>query len=92
MEGTENAPQTAIESMQHCQDLFPNIKTLLQLFSTLPVTSANRERTFSTLKRLKSYLRTTISQERLNGLALTNISKEENVIVEEIIQVFIKNC
>lgn len=87
---TENVPQTAIEAIQHCQDLFPNIKTLLQLFSTLPVTSATPERTFSTLKRIKTYLRSTISQERLNGLALTNINKEENVTVEEIAQDFIK--
>jgi len=50
---TENVPQTAIEAIQHCQDLFPNIKTLLQLFSTLPVTSATPERPFSTLKRIK---------------------------------------
>lgn len=77
--------------MQHCQDLFSNIKTLLQLFCTLPVTSATPERTFSTLKRIKTYLRSTISQERLNGLALTNTNKEENVTVEEISQVFIKN-
>jgi len=47
---------------------------------------------FSTLKTIKAYLRSTISQKRLNGLALTNIHKEENVTVEEITQVFIKNC
>jgi hypothetical protein len=60
------------------------------LFSTLPVTSATPERTFSTLKRIKTYLRSTISQERLNGLALTNINKEVNVTMEEIAQDFIK--
>ena len=31
------------------------------------------ERSFSTLRRLKTYLRTTMSQERLNGLALLNV-------------------
>ncbi|KAE9522768.1 hypothetical protein AGLY_016809 [Aphis glycines] len=86
----ENIPQTATEAMQHCQHLFPNIKTLLQLISTLPVTSATPERTFSTFKRLKTYLRSTISQKRLNGLAFTKINKEENVTLEEIVQVFIK--
>ena len=55
------------------------------------MTSATPERTFSTLKRIKTYLRSTISQERLNGLALTNINKEENVTVKEIAQVFINN-
>ena len=39
----------------------------------LPVTSCEAERSFSTLRRLKTYLRTTMSQERLNGLALLNV-------------------
>jgi len=40
---------------------------------------------------MKTYLRSTISEKRLNGLTLTNINKEENVTVEEITQVFITN-
>ena len=39
----------------------------------LPVTSYEAERSFSTLRRLKTYLHTTMSQERLNGLALLNV-------------------
>ena len=39
----------------------------------LPVTSCEAECSFSTLRRLKTYLRTTMSQERLNGLALLNV-------------------
>ena len=39
----------------------------------LPVTSYEAERCFSTLRRLKTYLSTTMSQERLNGLALLNV-------------------
>jgi len=38
----------------------------------LPVTSCEAERSLSTLRRLKTYLRTTMSQEQLNGLALLN--------------------
>lgn len=36
-------------------DVLPNVKLLLQLFATLPVTSATPEYTFSTLKLLKLY-------------------------------------
>ena len=45
-------------------------KTLLRLYLTLPVTSATSERThtFSTLRRLKNYLRSTMKQDRLNKL------------------------
>lgn len=71
----------------------PNIKKLLQLFATLPVTSATPERTFSVLKRLKTYLRSTMSEERLNGLALANINKDElnyNNIEKDILLEFSK--
>jgi len=67
---------SAIDTLLHCTTVLPNIKILLQLFATLPVISATPERTFSTLKRLKTYLRSTMSEERLNGLALTNINKK----------------
>lgn len=49
---------------------FCNIYTILQLLATLPMSSASSERSFSTLKYLKTYLRNTMGQERLNGLAL----------------------
>lgn len=76
-ESNNNPPKSAIESIQHCSDLLPNIKTLLQLFATLPVTSATPERTFSVLKRLKTYLRATMTEDRLNGFALANINKND---------------
>ncbi|CAM8884341.1 unnamed protein product [Rhodiola kirilowii] len=42
----------------------------------VPVTVASAERSFSKLKILKSYLRSTMSQERLNALALISIEHE----------------
>ena len=46
----------------------------------LPVTSYEAERSFSALRRLKTYLHTTMSQERLNGLALLNVYKSTTYI------------
>jgi len=63
-------------------------KLRLQLFATLPVTSPTPERTFSTLKLLKNYLRSTMHEERLNGLAMTKINKSEKITEEEVIKVF----
>jgi hypothetical protein len=40
------------------------------------VTVASAERSFSKLKLLRNYLRSTISQERLNGLATCTIEKD----------------
>ena len=42
----------------------------------MPVTVASAERTFSKLKLLKNYLRSVMSQERLNGLATLCIEKK----------------
>jgi hypothetical protein len=53
--------------------LFSEVDKLLRLFLTVPATSATAERTFSVLRRLKSYLRATMGQERLNNVILLNI-------------------
>lgn len=67
----------------------PELGTACVLFCTLPVTVASAERSFSKLKLIKTYLRSTISQERLDGLALISIENEAarqlnmNVLVDK---------
>ena len=51
---------------------FPNIKTALRILATIPITSCECERAFSDMKFIKSSLRSTMSQGRLNGLCLMN--------------------
>jgi hypothetical protein len=63
-------PNSALDSLSHRTNLRPNIKILLQLFTTLPVTSFTPERMFSALNRLKFFFRSTMSENRLNGLAM----------------------
>lgn len=46
--------------------LMSAIKRLLQLILVMPATNASSERSFSALRRVKSYLRATMKQERLN--------------------------
>jgi hypothetical protein len=43
---------------------------------TIPVIVASAERSFSKLKLLKSYTRSTMKQERLNGLATTALKND----------------
>ena len=43
----------------------------------MPATNAASERSFSTLKRVKTYLRSTMGQGRLNHLMTLNIYKDE---------------
>ena len=52
------------------------VDRLLRMYLTVPMTSATAERTFSTLRRLKSYLRSTMSQKRLNHVILLHTHKE----------------
>lgn len=54
-------------------DLYANLSIALRLLLTLPVTVTSGERSFSSLKLIKTYLRSTMSQERLSGLALISI-------------------
>jgi len=42
----------------------------------MPATNASSERAFSALRRLKTYLRNTMSQERLNHVMLLHVHKE----------------
>ena len=52
---------------------FDEVCTALLLFLTIPVTVASAERSFSKLKLIKSYLRSTMGQGRLSGLATLSI-------------------
>ncbi|XP_060878267.1 52 kDa repressor of the inhibitor of the protein kinase-like [Metopolophium dirhodum] len=80
----ESRPNTAIEGLDNCNILlFPNIWKLLQVLATIPMSTATPERTFSSLKRLKTYLRNSTGETRLNGLALMSIHREINVDPEE---------
>ena len=51
-----------------------------RILLTIPVIVASAERSFSKLKLIKSYLRSTMSQERLSELAILLI---ENKMLEE---------
>ena len=62
-------------------DSFPNTTTAYRILLTVPITVASAERSFSKLKLLKSYLRASMSQERLSGLPLIAI---ENSFLEEL--------
>lgn len=56
-------PNTGLEALDICnQDIYPNIYFLLKVLCTLPVSTSSPERTFSTLKRVKTYLRNKMSE------------------------------
>lgn len=60
---------SVLQSLAVC--LSPTLHTLYEIFVCLPVSIAV-ERSFSTLRRTKSRLRSTMKEDRLNGLAMLN--------------------
>ncbi len=71
-------------------EIYPNFWTALRIALTLPVTVAQAERSFSKLKLIKSYLRSTMSQERLTGLSIISINHSigEQILYDDIIDDF----
>jgi len=57
-------------------DCYPNVSVAYRILLTVPMTVISVERSFSKLKLLKNYLRSTMSQERLNGLAMCTIERD----------------
>ena len=70
--------------------LFPNLWIALRIACTLPVTVASAERSISKLKLIKSYLRSTMAQERLSGRALISVNHEvgQNISYNDVINDF----
>lgn len=72
-----STPMTLVDGLKVCKENFyPNINNILKLLLTLPVGSCSCERSFSALRRLKTWSRTTMKGERLNGLALLYVHRD----------------
>ncbi len=70
--------------------LYPNKHYLLEFLATLPVTTSSAERTLSSLKRIKTYCRSTMGENRLNGLAAVSIHKSVDIVANKILDLFVK--
>ena len=64
------------EMPSEVRGLFDEVEKLVRLLLVIPVASAEAERSFSALKRLKSWLRSTMSQQRLNNVAVCHVHQE----------------
>jgi hypothetical protein len=83
-----NKPLDIMDVLDACDPaFFPSISKLLRIFACLPVSTASVERSFSSLKRIKSYLRNKMGGERLTGLALLSIHSQLSPDVDKVIDV-----
>jgi len=77
--------------------MFPHVEALIRLLLATPASFATAERSFSSLQRLKTYLRSTCGQRWLNNIAICHVHKDvmDEVDVDELMKEFIlhrDNC
>lgn len=85
----ENKPlRLQVTLKQTSKDLYPCIYSILSVLLTMPPTSATCERSFSAMKRIKNYLRSTMNTERLSSLAMLHIHKDMDVSIDGVINTF----
>ena len=73
------------------KDFAPNLYRLLQVAIGLPVSSAGCERSFSAMRRIMTWLRMTMDQDRFSYLAILSIEREivkQRVTAERVLNVF----
>lgn len=89
--GLEEKPETLQATIKICdKDLYPNIFKILKICCTWPVTTCECERSFSSIRRLNSYLRSTQTGDRLDNLAMISIHRDMNVDINSVIDAFAK--
>ncbi|CAN7988828.1 unnamed protein product, partial [Ixodes hexagonus] len=70
-------------------DAFPNIKTLMRIGGTLPCTSIEAERSFSALRHTMTFIRSTMTDDRLAGLLLIHVYRSMSIDPKEVSTKFI---
>ncbi|XP_033739147.1 52 kDa repressor of the inhibitor of the protein kinase-like [Pecten maximus] len=86
---TNQKPGTLVETLKSTnQMLYPNVYVCLAILATMPVATATAERSFSVMRRVKTYLRSTMTTDRLSSLALMHAYKHTEIDVQQVINVF----
>ena len=84
-----NLPNSVSVTLKSVDSLvFPDIHLALKLLGTLPIATCECERSFSSLRIVKNWGRSTMTNARLNGLALLFTHREIDLDVSEIIDLF----
>jgi hypothetical protein len=59
-----------------CRHLFSSVENWVRLLLVIPASSSTAERSFSGLRRVKTWLRSTMTQQRLNHMAVLHAHQE----------------
>ena len=82
-----------LESLLNDTELFTSIRQAILIALTLPVTTCTVERSFSTMKRVKTWLSSTMSDSRLSELCMMSahrmmVSENKKKIIQKVISKF----
>ena len=72
----EEYRKTFVNMVPEVRRMFPQVECLLRLLLVCPASSCEAERSFSALRRLKTWLRATMSQKRLNSVMICHVHRE----------------
>ncbi|KAK0144264.1 Zinc finger MYM-type protein 1 [Merluccius polli] len=73
----QEASQLLTTMVPEVRRLFNQVETLIRLLLVVPASSCEAERSFSALRRLKTWLRSTMTQCRLNGVSVCHVHREK---------------
>ena len=86
---SKDRPDTLAKATKECdEESFPNLFVLLKTASTFPITSAEYERSFSAISRLRTCLRASMKTERLGSVAIMKICRQEEVDYKQVSELF----
>ena len=87
----DQMPSSWASALKQCdKDFFPNVHVLLRIACTLPCTSCECERSFSVMRRLRTYMRCSMSDDRLTSLALMHIHYDMKIDANDVVREFEK--
>ena len=85
----EERPSSPAQAIKVCDpNYFHNVRVLLQIACTLPVTSCECERSASAVRRLHNYMRASMGTERHSSLALLHVHYNTTVDLDEAVDIF----
>jgi len=82
---SEDRPQTLLSFVSYIQrykEAFPELYTLGVISICLPVSTATCERSFSALRHIKTWVRNSISNPKLNSVALLGIERDRTLSLD----------
>lgn len=71
-----STPLEVLQFMVNNKNVMPNVTVALRITLTMPPSVASGERSFSKLKIIKNYLRSSMNQKRLSDLAIISVERE----------------